>query len=126
VTAHDVYVRSGPSANHYPVCKLGAGARVTVMGETGEWFEILPPDDAFSFVSGDYVDSPDGRKGVINGDNVRVRAGSVLDDFAHLKYVVQVHLAKGTEVDILARDPDGFLRIKPPAGATLWVSRSLV
>jgi len=125
-TGNDVYVRSGPSANHYPVCKINAGIRVTVVGETGEWLEVLPPDGTFSFVSGDYVDSPDGRQGVINGDNVRVRAGSGIEDFAQLKYVVQTHLSKGTPVQILARDPDGFLRIKPPSGVTFWISRNLV
>lgn len=126
VTSDDVYVRSGPSMNHYPVCKLAAGVQVTVVGETGEWLEILPPVGVFSFVSGDYVDSADGKSGVINGENVRVRAGSTLDDFAHLKYVVQSHVSKGAAVEILSRDPDGFLRIKSPAGVTVWVSRTLV
>ena len=33
VTGNDVYVRSGPSLNHYPVCKLNAGTRIAVVGE---------------------------------------------------------------------------------------------
>ncbi|MFQ5495759.1 MAG: SH3 domain-containing protein, partial [Phycisphaerae bacterium] len=51
VTAADVYVRSGPSANHYPVDKVKAGARVTVVGQMGDWLEILPIDTAYSFIS---------------------------------------------------------------------------
>jgi hypothetical protein len=35
-------------------------------------------------------------------------------------------LTKGTQVAILGRNPDGFLRIKPPAGATLWINRAYV
>lgn len=126
IVANDVYIRSGPSLNHYPVCKLNAGARVTVVAESGEWYELVPPASVISFISGDYVDSSDGRSGVVNGNNVRVRAGSVLPEFAKLKYVVQTKLSKGVEVEILTRDPDGFLRIKPPQGTTVWVNRSFV
>ncbi len=122
-TANDVYVRSGDSANHYTVCKLNAGHRVQVLAERGEWYEILPPAEAFSLISGDYVDSSDGKRGVVNGTNVRVRAGSVLNGN---KYTVQTLLGKGSEVSILGKNADGFLRIVPPAGATLWINREYV
>jgi SH3-like domain-containing protein len=126
VTGNDVYVRSGPSANHYPVSKLMAGGRVTVVGETGDWYEIRPPEGVFSFISGEYVDTQNDRSGVVNGDNVRVRAGSTVPDFSKLKSVVQTQLSKGAEVAILCRDADGFLRIKPPPGTTVWVNRTYV
>lgn len=126
VIGDDVYVRSGPSLNHYPMDKLEAGDRVTIVGETGDWLEILPPPGLFSFISGDYVDTADDRTGIVNGNQVRVRAGSALPPFAKLKYVVQTKLAKGTEVTILGRDPDGFLRIKPPVGTSVWVNRGYV
>ncbi len=61
VTGNDVYVRSGPSANHYPVCKLNAGVRVTILSQTGDWYEIQPPAGVFSFIHGDYVDTADNR-----------------------------------------------------------------
>jgi len=122
ITANDVYVRSGPSLNHYTVSKLNAGDRVTVVGETGDWFEIVPPKDSFSLVSGDYVDRrADGALGIVNGDRVRVRAGSHLNDN---KYTVQAMLDKGVEVTIVGSNPDGFLRIVPPEGATLWISKT--
>ncbi|UCF35070.1 MAG: SH3 domain-containing protein [Phycisphaerales bacterium] len=123
VTGDNVHVRSGPSLNHYPVLKLGAGDRVTVVGEEGDWYKILPPSEAFSLISGDYVDTADGEHGVVNGNNVRVRAGSSLSEH---KYTVQTMLSKGAEVTILGRNPDGFLRISPPEGATLWVSRQFI
>ena len=123
VSAGDVYVRSGASLSHYTVCKLNAGDRVAIVGERGEWYEILPPNDAFSLISGEYVDTADNKTGVVNGDNVRVRAGSSLNDN---KYTVQLLLPKGASVSILGRDPNGFLRIVPPTGATLWISRQLV
>jgi SH3-like domain-containing protein len=126
VTGSNVYVRSGPSQNHYPVTKLGAGERVTVVNEKGEWAEILAPDGTFSLISGDYVDTPDDKTGVVNGDNVLVRAGSVLPDFANDRSSVQTKLSRGTEVKIIARLPDGFLQIVPPASATLWLNKSLI
>lgn len=126
VAGNNVYVRSGPSLNHYPVCKLNAGDRVTILGEQGEWYEIAPPDETFSWISAQYVDSVDDRDGVVNGDNVRVRAGSSLPKWAKSKYVVQTMLGKGTEVSIVGKNPDGFLKVAPPAGATLWINRQFV
>src|SRR3990172_5687017 len=123
VNANDVYVRSGDSLNHYTISKLKAGDRVSVVSERGEWYEMLPPEGTFSLVSGDFIDTTDNQSGVINGDNVRVRAGSLLNEN---KYTVQTLLAKGTPVSILGRNPDGFVRIIPPTGATLWVNRSYV
>lgn len=121
VTANDVYVRSGNSTNHYTICKLNAGARLNVVSESGEWCEVLPPEGTFSLVSGEFVDTTDDRTGIVNGENVRIRAGSLINEN---KYTVQGVLAKGAPVTILGRNPDGFLRIKPPPGATVWINRS--
>ena len=123
VTANDVYVRSGPSTNHYTVSKLDAGQRVTLLGDQGDWYRIRPPAGTFSLISEDYVDTTDHKTGIVNGDNVRVRAGSLLNDN---KYTVQKHLSKGAGVTILGREPDGFLRIDPPAGTSLWINRKYV
>ncbi len=123
VVADDVYVRSGPSLNHYTIAKLSAGERVQIVGEKDDWYAITPPASTFSLISGDYVDTADSKRGVVNGKNVRVRAGSLLNSS---KYTVQVQLSKGDEVTVLGRNPDGFLRITPPDGATLWVSKKFI
>ncbi len=123
IIANDVYVRSGPSTNHYTVTKLSAGEQLQIVGEESEWFEVIPPKGVFSLISGDYVDRGDGQVGVVNGSNVRVRAGSQLNNS---KYTVQTKLAKGDSVTILGKNPDGFLRIAPPAGVTLWVNKQFV
>lgn len=125
VTGNNVYVRSGPSVNHYPVCKLNAGDRAVLVGEQGTWYEILPPAGTFSLISGDFVDTADGKHGVVNGDNVLVRAASTLPAYLKERYKRQTKLSKGAEVEILERLPDGFLRIVPPRGATLWIHRDL-
>ena len=123
VTGDNVYVRSGASENHYTITRLARGDKVHIVGRTGEWLEITPPPGVFSLVSGDFVDTQDDKSGVINGDNVRVRAGSLLNDN---KYTVQAQLSKGAKVDILGRNPDGFLQIAPPPGATVWINRAFV
>lgn len=123
VTGDSVYVRSGASENHYTITKLARGEKIQIVGRTGEWLEISPPAGVFSLVSGDFVDTQDDKTGVINGDNVRVRAGSLLNDN---KYTVQAQMAKGAKVEILGRNPDGFLRIAPPPGATVWINRAYV
>ena len=123
VAANDVYVRSGGSLNHYTICKLNAGDRVTVVSQQGKWCEILPPEGTYSLISGDFVDTAGDKSGVINGNNVRVRAGSHLNT---QKYTVQRLLSKGAEVTILGRNADGFLRIVPPEGATLWISAEFI
>lgn len=123
VSANDVYVRSGDSLNHYTICKVQSGDKVHVVSERGEWYEIEPPPGTFSLVSGDFVDTTDNQSGTINGDNVRVRAGSLINEN---KYTVQTLLTKGTPVTILGRNPDGFVRIAPPSGATVWINKSFV
>ena len=123
VTGNDVYVRSGPSDNHYTVTKLDAGTRVRVVGERENWYEILPAKGLFSLISTDYVDTADGRRGVVNGNNVRVRTGSSLSDH---RYTVQLMLSKGAEVRISGKTGDGYYQIEPPVGATVWISRDFV
>lgn len=126
VTAADVYVRSGASMNHYPIVKLQAADRVTIVGAVADWYEIVPPADAFSWISEKYIDTVDQRTGVVNGDNVRVRAGSMLSDYASSRYAVQTLLSRGAEVTILGQSPDGFLKIKPPSGTTAWINRRFI
>lgn len=126
VTANDVYVRSGPSMNYYPVCKLPAGHRVRILSEREAWYEIDPPAGTFSLIHEDYVDTVDGKRGVVNGNNVLVRAGSSLPEWSKQKYARQAKLSKGAGVTILGKSPEGYLRISPPTGVTAWIHRTLV
>ncbi|MFQ5414469.1 MAG: SH3 domain-containing protein [Phycisphaerae bacterium] len=123
VIGDNVYVRSGPGANHYPVTKLSAGHRVRVVAETADWLEIAPPEGVFSLISAEYVDTADEKHGRLNGVNVRVRAGSSINKRRDKE---QMLLSKGDHVTILGRTPDGFYRIEPPAGVTVWINRRFV
>lgn len=124
VTADTLNVRSGPSHNYYRVTELKAGDRVQVVGEESGWYAIVPPEDCFSLISQDYVDADeDGRTGVVNGNAVRVRAGSRLE---RKKYAVQRKLSKGDTVRIVGDDGEGYYKIVPPDGAVLWLHGDFV
>jgi hypothetical protein len=123
VAAANVYVRSGAGANWYPTTKLGKGERVLVLGEKFGWYQITPPAGSFSFVDMAMVERAAGApKGTIKQDKVYVRAGSKLES---RKNSTQVVLNKGDTVDIIG-DADGFLKITPPPGASLYISKQYV
>ena len=125
ITGSNVNVRSGADVNYYPVIKLQRGDRVTVLAHEFGWAKIEPPAGCFSLIDRRFVDRGANRAfGVVNGDNVRVYAGSTL---VNRKYGVQVQLSRGAEVEILGEDKEsGFYKIKPPRGAALWVSADYV
>lgn len=125
ITGSNVNVRSGSDANYYAVIKLQRGDRIKVLGHEFGWAKIEPPAGCFSLIDRRFVDrAANNAFGVVNGDNVRVYAGSTLVD---RKYGVQVQLSRGAEVEILGEDKEsGFYKIKPPRGAALWVSADYV
>ena len=123
VTTNDLYVRSGPSTNYYPVTKLNAGARVRVIDREGDWLGIVPPPGCFSLMADAYIDTGGGKRGVVNGDNVRVRAGSLLNE---KKYAIQTKLSTGAEVELLGHTEGMYYKIVPPQGCKLWLSAQYV
>lgn len=123
ITASNVYVRSGAGSNWYPTTKLNNGDRVVVLGEKFGWYQVAPVPGSFSYVDAAMVDRAAGaKKGTIKQDKVYIRAGSALES---RKNATQVVLNKGDSVEIQG-EADGFLKIAPPPGATLFVSKQYV
>lgn len=123
VTAANVYVRSGAGSNWYPTTKLNNGDRVVVLGEKFGWYQVAPVPGSFSYVDAAMVDrAAGGKKGTIKQDKVYIRAGSSLES---RKNATQVVLNKGDSVEIQG-EADGFLKIAPPPGATLFISKQYV
>lgn len=123
VSASNVFVRSGAGSNWYPTTKLNPGDRVLVLGEKFGWYQIAPPAGSFSYVDMSVVDRKAGAKtGTIKQDKVYVRAGSLLES---RKSSTQVVLNKGATVDIQG-EAEGFFKIAPPAGATLFISKQYI
>ena len=79
INADNVYVRSGAGDNYYPTMKLPKGTKVVVIGEKFDWLKIMPPEGSFSYVGKHFIDKKDGGVGIVNRDNVNVRAGSQLN-----------------------------------------------
>ncbi|MFQ5422504.1 MAG: hypothetical protein ACE5F9_00835 [Phycisphaerae bacterium] len=123
VTGANVYVRSGAGGNWYPTTKVDTGDRVLVLGEKFGWYRIVPPEGSTSYVDMSMIRrSDDGKTGVVTGDNVYVRAGSTLSP---RKSATQIVVRKGTQVEIMG-EADGFYKLVPPKGASLFISRQYV
>jgi uncharacterized protein YgiM (DUF1202 family) len=123
INSGPVNVRSGPGEGYYATQMLDKGASVTVVGIKFDWLKITPPEGSFSYVGSVFVDrSADGTTGKINRDDVNIRAGSGLNAS---KTTVQMRLGIGETVQILGKE-DEYLKIKPPAGAYLYVNKQFV
>lgn len=125
VVGNNVYVRSGNSQADYPCTKLDTPAKVTVVEEVYGWAKILPPEGCYSWIYKAYVkvDSANPTVGVLTGDNVRVWAGADNIDSGSSSGL-QTKLNTGEIVELFADQPEtgDYYRIKPPAGAHLWIS----
>ncbi len=123
VNADGVYIRSGAGDNYYPTTKLNKGTDVTVVGAKFDWLKIVPPQGSFSYVAKAFVDKQaDGKTGVVNRDDVNVRAGSELNA---MKTTVQGKLSNGQQVKIL-EEVDEYYKIAPPADAFVYVNKQFV
>lgn len=124
ITGTNVYVRSGAGVNWYPTAKLNPGDRVLVLGEKFGWYQVVPPKGSFSYIDKAVVDrqAPDSKVGTVKQDKVYIRAGSEVED---RKSATQLVVDKGVKVEILG-EVEGFYKITPPRGASLFVSKTYV
>lgn len=132
VIGTDVYIRSGNSTADYPCAKLNAPDKVTVVAEEFGWAKILPPKGCYSWIykASIKIDPDNPAVGIVDGENVRVWAGSDNIEAARSSGL-QTRLNKNPDsiddddiVDILPDQPETgeYYRIKPPVGAYLWIS----
>jgi hypothetical protein len=127
VNAADVYLRSGPGENYYPVAKLDRGQQVEVYRhDPGGWYAVRPPADSFSWVAAEFIEPRQGNLGIVTGDRVVARVGS---SFSDTRDVIQVRLERGEEVEILEAHEfnsgpaaQTWYKISPPAGEFRWLS----
>ena len=123
INSSAVFVRSGAGENFYPTMKLDKGAAVTVVGIRFDWLKITPPDGSFAYVAKAFVEQRgDGSVGRLSKGDVRVRAGSNLND---MKTIVLTTLDEGTDVTILG-EKDEYYKIVPPPGTFYYVNKQFV
>ncbi|MEX2670789.1 MAG: SH3 domain-containing protein [Phycisphaeraceae bacterium] len=123
-TGDNLNVRAGAGDNYYVVLQLERGSVVEVRDELFGWYQIVPPEGAYSYISKAFVNATgDGTTGVVNANRVRVRAPSPAGPSK--SYRTQITLNDGDPVAIID-EADGYYRVKPPEGAFLFVSNEFV
>jgi SH3-like domain-containing protein len=123
VNSTSAFVFSGPGEGYYSTMKLEKDAPVTVVGIKFNWLKIVPPEGSFSYVGSVFVDRRgDGNVGRINRNDVNVRAGSNVN--AGIT-TVQTQLSNGEDVQIIGKEGE-YLKIKPPAGAYVYINKQFV
>lgn len=131
INASDVYLRSGPGENYYPVSKLDRGQAVEIYRhDPGGWYAIRPTEKCFSWVSGDCIEPGEGNLAVVTKLRVVSRVGS---QFSDVRDVIQIRLDQGEVVEVIEakRFNSGpaaqtWYKIVPPAGEFRWVSGKFV
>ncbi|MGB8226552.1 MAG: hypothetical protein WCE45_06795 [Sedimentisphaerales bacterium] len=127
ILGSEVNLRSGPGMNFYSCGKISSPARVVVVGQKYSWAQILPPPGSFSWIFKQYVETDPNNPGVgvVNGDNVRVYAGS--DELEPMRSdSVQINLSTGQKVRIIGEAVGDYYKIAPPEGSTLWTTSQYV
>ena len=123
--ARNVHVRSGPSATKYYCVELSKPAKVTVVGKSGDWLKILPPQGCYSVVSKDSVRlAAGGKTGRIIGDAVWARAGGFPANPGRFS-MLQKRLKADERVMVLGQT-GSYYKIVPPSGAYFWIEAKSV
>jgi len=131
ITTNDVYVRSGPGTNYYPVQRLKRGDVVEVYRhDPGGWYAIRPLNECFSWISAEFVEPREGNSAEVIGDRVVARVGSAFSD---IRDVIQVRLDRGERIEVIEARRFGegpaaktWYKIRPPSGEFRWVSGKFV
>lgn len=123
IVGDNVYFRSGPGTNFYRCGKLQPDEIVKIISASNVWSQIVPPAEAFSWISKQYVtiDASSPETGTVSGDEVRVYAGSQFYEPIHSDRV-QLNLNRGDKVTLLGEEMGDYYKIVPPEGAFFWVS----
>ena len=123
ITEDNVNIRSGPGTNFYSCGKLNAADKVEVVATQLGWSQIVPTSACFAWISKQYVttDANEPNVGTVNGDAVRVYAGSESLKPIHSTTVL-IKLNNGDKVSLLGQEEGDYLKIAPPAGSYLWIS----
>ncbi|MBS3821027.1 MAG: hypothetical protein KGY81_04610, partial [Phycisphaerae bacterium] len=134
VTGDSVYVRCGPSVRAYAITQVDRETKVRVIDRRAGWLGIEPVAGCYSVISAQYV-TPDatGKIGAITGQNVTVYAAGRAQLARKTFNAPQGRLSRGDRVRIIGRvyataerNRIQWYVVKPPNGATFWISGDFV
>ena len=76
ISGERVNIRTGPGTDHGRLYQSFKGDKVEVVGREGEWVKILLPKSVSGWIASQYLaKDSDGKRGVVRGDRVSIRAG---------------------------------------------------
>lgn len=114
VKGNNVNIRAAPSEKGEVVSQVSAGDVLKAVNLDGEWIEIYAPASSYVWI----------HKALVTGSKVtasraRLRAGPGIN-FSTLGKI-----DNGTHVNVISEFSD-WLKITPPSGCTLWISRDYI
>lgn len=119
ITADNVNVRAGQSANFERLIQLNMSDQVVVLDSQYSWYKIRLPKQAKAFISKKYVQILVDDRGIVLGDKVNVRSGP------ETSHSILGQLARGDEVKVL-ETMDDWYAIAPWDGSYGWVAEEYV
>ncbi|MEI6148713.1 MAG: SH3 domain-containing protein [bacterium] len=114
VAGEHVNLRVRPVADSEVVAQADEGAVLTVLRSEGDWVAVPTPTNASVWVKAEFV-----KDGVVLSERLNIRCGPGLS-------YRDVGVVRRGERLVIAQTRGDWLRILPPDGLVLWVSRSLV
>lgn len=119
VTADSVNVRSGPGENFEILRKMNSGEPVLIVDKKLDWFKIELPRNAKAFIHSEFVTTKSLIFGLINAENVNVRAGRGTN------FNIIGQLNKDDQVEILERSQDWY-HVFPYKNCFAWINEKYV
>lgn len=114
VTSDRVNLRAKPDTESETVVQVATDDRLGVRGVEEAWVQVVPPPTTDVWVHKDFLKED---RVVVNRLNARSGAG--------INYTVVGHFSEGEQIE--RRGSFGeWVKVAPPANASLWVSRELV
>ena len=115
-------VRAGAGEGEFAVAALDKGRQVVVVGISGQWLRILPPEQAFCLVPKADVNlrgEADGERIGRVTDKCSVRVGSTLSQGVD---AVAARLSPGDEVQVVGEDSQ-YYHVTPPKSVFFYVAQ---
>lgn len=116
VTTGVLNVRAKAARHFERIGKFERGDTVQVVGEDGEWLEVIVPPDAKAWVARQHLDT----KGTVTATKLQVRSGP------GVVFTPYAEVVQGTTLKLVGPPMDEWQQILPPPDATGWVSRAYV
>ncbi len=114
VTGKRVNLRARPELNSEVVAQSGDGDLLTARSFQGEWVEVIPPESVDVWVHRDFV-----ADNKVSANKLHVRGGPGIN------YASVGEMARGDAV-IPRGDFGEWIKVAPPPGCALWVSRDYI